>query len=122
MIKNMESKNISIYGRRTSMKMEPYLWDSLLEIARIEGISRDSLIEEVERRRGVYPSASLTSAVRVFITQYYRQACTEEGHRYAGHGEGDPVAATLSTEQEDSVGSNAPRHSIRRQPNTSSGV
>lgn len=120
MLKHMETKNISINGRRTSMKLEPYLWESLLEIARIESVSRDDLIEEVERRRIIYPSTTLTSAVRVFITQYYRQACTEEGHRYAGHGEGDPVAATLSTEQEDSVGSNAPRHSIRRQPGASS--
>lgn len=91
-------------GHRTSMRLEPSMWDALEEIGHRENLSVNKLctaikerIEEQARRRGVPPEeadVTLTSAVRVFIAAYYRRACTEDGHLRAGHGGSDPFVGT----------------------------
>jgi predicted DNA-binding ribbon-helix-helix protein len=37
---------------------------------------------------------TLSSAVRVFITAYFRHACTDNSHHGAGHGQGNPFIGT----------------------------
>lgn len=93
-----------IGGHRTSMRLEPSMWDALEDIGRREGLTVNRLctqikerIEEQARRRGISPEdadVTLTSAVRVFIASYYRRACTEDGHQRAGHGGSDPFVGT----------------------------
>lgn len=93
-----------IGGHRTSMRLEPSMWDALEDIGRREGLTVNRLctqikerIEEQARRRGINPEdadVTLTSAVRVFIASYYRRACTEDGHQRAGHGGSDPFVGT----------------------------
>ncbi|MDQ2103169.1 ribbon-helix-helix domain-containing protein [Azospirillum isscasi] len=96
--------NIMIAGRRTSMRLEPTMWDALEDIARREGLTvnglctqiKDRLEEQIRRRgpTGDNSEVTLTSAVRVFIAAYFRRACTEDGHVQAGHGGGDPFVGT----------------------------
>ncbi|AWK86305.1 ribbon-helix-helix domain-containing protein [Azospirillum thermophilum] len=103
-VEPLRSQNIMIGGHRTSMRLEPSMWDALEDIARREGISVNKLctrikerIGEQARRRGLtedQTDVTLTSAVRVFIAAYYRRACTEEGHLRAGHGGSDPFVGT----------------------------
>lgn len=93
-----------IGGHRTSMRLEPSMWDALEDIGRREGMTVNRLctqikerIEEQARRKGIKPEdadVTLTSAVRVFIASYYRRACTEDGHQRAGHGGSDPFVGT----------------------------
>lgn len=64
-------RNVTVNGRRTSLRMEPLLWDSLKEIAGREGMTIHKVCSEIDRRRGV---ANLTAALRVFIISYYRRA------------------------------------------------
>lgn len=85
-------RNVEIHDRkgrkvRTSMRLEPYVWESLQEIARREGRTHHELCDIISRTKPV--SATLTAAVRLFILMYFRYAATEEGHRDAGHGKGD---------------------------------
>lgn len=77
-------RTVNLPNRRTSMRLEPFFWDALEEIARREGRSVGDLCAEIDARRG---RDNLTSAVRVFVTAYFRAAATEEGHALARHGD-----------------------------------
>jgi predicted DNA-binding ribbon-helix-helix protein len=65
------------------MRLEPEVWEALREICLREGIELRDLIRNAEQNAG---EGGRTSAVRVFILQYFRSAATEDGHRNAGHG------------------------------------
>lgn len=103
-VEPLKSQNIMVCGHRTSMRLEPSMWEALEDIARRESMSVNDIcsrikerLDEQNRRKGVDPDQSevtLTSAVRVFIASYFRRACTEDGHSRAGHGGGDPFAGT----------------------------
>ncbi|WP_042690479.1 ribbon-helix-helix domain-containing protein [Azospirillum sp. B506] len=103
-VEPLRSQNIMIGGHRTSMRLEPSMWDALEEIGRREDLTVNRLctqikerIEEQARRKGIKPEdadVTLTSAVRVFIASYFRRACTEDGHQRAGHGGSDPFIGT----------------------------
>lgn len=104
-VEPLQPRNILLHGRqRTSIRLEPSMWDALEDIARRECINVNELcsridlrLQEQSRRKGLSPEESdvtLTSGVRVFISAYFRAACTEAGHGAAGHGMGDPFIGT----------------------------
>lgn len=64
-------RNVTVSGRRTSVRMEPLLWDSLSDIMRREQRTIHEIATLVDRRRG---DSSLTAALRVFILSYFREA------------------------------------------------
>lgn len=77
------NRNVTIAGRRTSMKLEPDMWDALDEICRREQVTlHEACTLVAEHHRG----NNLTAAMRVFILGYFRAAATEQGHASAGHG------------------------------------
>ena len=65
------------------MRLEPELWEALLEICGREGQDMSSLVRKVEQNGH---AGGRTSAVRVFVMAYFRDAATELGHAAAGHG------------------------------------
>jgi predicted DNA-binding ribbon-helix-helix protein len=65
----LESRNVTVGNKRTSMRLEPQMWESLEKIARTEGVTINSLCTQIDLRRG---GVGLTSATRVFIISYYR--------------------------------------------------
>jgi len=77
------NRNVTIGGRRTSLRLEPAMWDALEEICRREEMSQHELCARIDERRR---ASSLTAAIRVFIVNYFRAAATEEGHASTGHG------------------------------------
>ncbi|MCM2344808.1 MAG: ribbon-helix-helix domain-containing protein [Alphaproteobacteria bacterium] len=81
------SRNITVVGRRTSVRLEPEMWTALREIARREGCKIHDICSLIHLRKKA--DTSLTAAIRVFLMLYYRAASTEEGHRRAGHGNFD---------------------------------
>lgn len=80
-------RNVTVNGRRTSLRMEPLLWDSLKDIAEREGLTIHRMCSEIDRRRG---AANLTAALRVFIISYYRRAAVTV------HGFAEPPAEGLA--------------------------
>ncbi len=78
------SKNVTVNGHRTSMRLEPEMWGALQEIAKREKCSIHRICSIVSSRKS--EKSSLTAAIRVFLMAYYRAASTEEGHARAGHG------------------------------------
>lgn len=65
----LESRNVTVGNKRTSMRLEPQMWDSLEKIAKTEGVTINSLCTQIDLRRG---AVGLTSATRVFIISYFR--------------------------------------------------
>jgi len=78
------SKNITVDGRRTSVRLEPEMWAALYDIAKRERCTIHNICTLISMRKK--PKTSLTAAIRVFLMLYYRAATTEEGHAKAGHG------------------------------------
>ncbi len=81
----MFARNVTVAGRRTSLRMEPEMWDALQEVASREKQTLHDLCTAVAKKRGLH---SMTAAIRVYLLNYFRDAATDAGHRKAGHGKG----------------------------------
>lgn len=107
----LHCRNVHVNGRRTSMRMEPMLWEMVEDVAAREGLDINALLSRIETK--VRPQAgtelNLTATVRLFIMEYFRAAATEDGHRQAGHGLGDPLAGVA-------LHPRAPERGDRRRP------
>ena len=77
------NRNIIAARGRSSMRLEPEIWDALQEICRRERVALGDLVQRVEGKGG---EGGRTSAVRIYAFQYFRAAATEAGHSEAGHG------------------------------------
>lgn len=84
-------RNVRIAGRRTSLRLAPEYWIALDEIGRRERFALHDLCTFIRRRD---PQRSLASAVRVFVTGYFREL-TNAGRdaRLAARGRVDARAA-----------------------------
>jgi predicted DNA-binding ribbon-helix-helix protein len=81
------SKNITVRGHRTSIRLEPEMWAALKDIAQREQTSIHNICSLISLRK--LDETSLTAAIRVFLMLYYRAAATQDGHIRAGHGNFD---------------------------------
>jgi predicted DNA-binding ribbon-helix-helix protein len=63
-------RNVMIAGHRTSVRLEPSIWEALKEIAQEKGAPLHELVTEVDRTR--MAGSSLTSALRVYCVDFYR--------------------------------------------------
>lgn len=79
------SKNITVLGRRTSVRLEPEMWMALRDISFREKCTIHDICSLVNVRKN--DKTSLTAAIRVFLMLYFRASSTEEGHVRAGHGD-----------------------------------
>ena len=84
------SRNITVLGRRTSVRLEPEMWNALREISRRENCKIHDICSLIQLRKN--PNTSLTAGIRVFLMLYYRASSTEEGHTRAGHGSFENMA------------------------------
>jgi predicted DNA-binding ribbon-helix-helix protein len=82
-VSRLINRNVVAGRGRTSMRLEPELWDALMEICEREGHDMSSLVRRVEEAGH---TGGRTSAVRVYILDYFRVAATENGHSGSGHG------------------------------------
>ena len=76
-------RNVTVSGHRTSIRLEPAMWDALRELCRREELSMHTICSMIDRTRR---ESGLTAALRVYIVSYFRSAATEHGHSLAGHG------------------------------------
>ena len=82
-VSRLVNRNVVAKRGRTSMRLEPELWDALSEICERELQDMSTLVRHVE---AAGHTGGRTSAIRVFIINYFRGAATEAGHAGAGHG------------------------------------
>ncbi|HKS87897.1 MAG TPA: ribbon-helix-helix domain-containing protein [Stellaceae bacterium] len=64
-------RNIVVGSHRTSVRLEPVMWEALHEIARRRHMTIHDLVTAVDRER---TASSLTAAIRVYIVDFYRDA------------------------------------------------
>ncbi len=84
-VSTLVSRNITVQGHRTSVRLEPEMWAALRDIARRERCRIHDLCSLIQTHKN--SRTTLTAAIRVFLMLYYRAASTEEGHMRAGHGD-----------------------------------
>jgi predicted DNA-binding ribbon-helix-helix protein len=65
--------SVFVSGRRTSISLEPVMWDALKEIAAEQGKIINQLVTEISRQHPV----NLSASIRVYIAEYYRLALQE---------------------------------------------
>jgi predicted DNA-binding ribbon-helix-helix protein len=95
---SLVSKNITVNGRRTSIRLEPEMWTSLYEVARREKCSIHDLCSLIAGRKRQL--SSLTASIRVFLMLYYKAASTEEGHVRSGHGNFEKMRARANGQRQ----------------------
>ena len=65
----VKKRSIMVGGRKTSISLENEFWDALNLIARTRNTSTSVIVESIATER----PQNLSSAVRVFILDYYRK-------------------------------------------------
>lgn len=78
------ARNLHVHGRRTSIKLDPLCWAALQEIEAREFSSLKEICDAAEAWSPC--KTSLSSALRLFILDYFMAAATDEGHALARHG------------------------------------
>jgi predicted DNA-binding ribbon-helix-helix protein len=94
------SRNITVMGRRTSVRLEPEMWACLREIAERERCKIHDVCTLIAMRKK--EGTSLTAAIRVFVMLYFRAASTETGHVQAAHGDFRNMIARAKVPEQDS--------------------
>jgi predicted DNA-binding ribbon-helix-helix protein len=82
-VSTLDNRNVTVAGHRTSIRLEPAMWDALRLVCERERASIHEIVTAIERARS---ESSLTSAIRVFLLRYFMNAATEGGHWRASHG------------------------------------
>ncbi|MEM7620764.1 MAG: ribbon-helix-helix domain-containing protein [Pseudomonadota bacterium] len=65
--------SVTLDGHRTSISLEDPFWEALNEIALQQDQSVTRLIVKIDRER-VSESMPLSSAIRIFVLEYYRKS------------------------------------------------
>jgi predicted DNA-binding ribbon-helix-helix protein len=63
--------NVVVGNHRTSVRLEPVMWEALHDIARRRRVTMHDLVTDIDRNR---TASSLTAAIRVYIVDFYRTA------------------------------------------------
>jgi predicted DNA-binding ribbon-helix-helix protein len=95
------SRNVTVAGRRTSVRLEPAMWSALRELCEREKKIVHQLVTEIDGRR---VESSLTAAIRIHLLQYFYAAATDDGHRQAGHGVASGKIPWLAGSRRDRAG------------------
>lgn len=70
------SRYFTVHGRRTTVRLDPVMWQAVEQIAEREALTVDDIVRKVDIRRG---ALGLTPALRVFIIAYLRRGFFPEG-------------------------------------------
>lgn len=79
---SLVSRNVTISGHRTSIRLEQATWNALDQICSIEGKTIHELCSLIEQFRH---GSSRTSLVRAFIVTYFRVAANSAGKLEGGN-------------------------------------
>lgn len=77
-------RSIEIAGHRTSVTLEDAFWNGLRDIAKERSASVRGLVAEIDAKRGEH---NLSSAVRLYVLAYYREASGVTGRRRKSSGD-----------------------------------
>lgn len=75
------SRNITVGGHRTSVRLEPAMWEALYDVCRDERKSVSMVVTDIARHQA---ESSLTAAIRVYLMSYFRAAAVAAAARESG--------------------------------------
>lgn len=70
-------RSFAIKGHRTSISMEASFWEALQQAATLENVTPAAIVASIDAGRG---DAGLSSAVRVWILDYFRKRLLPAPH------------------------------------------
>ncbi len=79
-------RSVTINGRRTTMRLEPSMWNALQRIAADNGVTVNQLCSQIDTSRG---DLSMTAAVRSYIVSYLQRAPSFGDARKSAQGDED---------------------------------
>lgn len=82
MVNHLVSRNVTVNGQRTSLRLEQASWDALDQICDCEHNNVHEICSMIESARD---GSSRTSAVRAFIVTYFHLAALRGGRLKAGN-------------------------------------
>jgi predicted DNA-binding ribbon-helix-helix protein len=77
------NRNVTVAGHRTSVRLEPAMWDALHHVCECEQKSLKDVVTAIAQ---VQVESSLTAAIRVFLMSYFRSAAMQAAHPRLGGG------------------------------------
>jgi predicted DNA-binding ribbon-helix-helix protein len=89
-------RSIVIAGHKTSVSLEDAFWQGLKQIAGERDVTLSDLVASIDtdRRQG-----NLSSAIRLFVLDYYRARANDPGQKdRVREGGGRPTASALRSE------------------------
>src|SRR6056297_3263082 len=81
-------RSVTINGRRTTMRLEPSMWNALQRIAADNGVTVNQLCSQIDSSRG---DLSMTAAVRSYIVSYLQRAPSFGEKRIGSEVDDDPL-------------------------------
>jgi predicted DNA-binding ribbon-helix-helix protein len=69
----VRKRTIVFDGHKTSVALEDGFWDELKRIADAQGVAVGQLIAAIDSERRKAHHLNLSSAIRLFVLEYYRQ-------------------------------------------------
>ncbi len=80
-------RSIVVAGHKTSVSLEEAFWNGMKEISSLRDMTLSELVAEIDSNR---QQGNLSSAIRLFVLDYFRsratasESDTQRGHRIAG--------------------------------------
>jgi predicted DNA-binding ribbon-helix-helix protein len=68
-------RSVVLAGHKTSVSLEETFWSAFKEIAARENVSPSRLVSRIDAARG---HANLSSAIRMFVLDHYRQRVNDQ--------------------------------------------
>jgi predicted DNA-binding ribbon-helix-helix protein len=81
-------RSFTIGGHRTSISLEAPFWDALKDIAQREGLAAAVIVQRIDRERA---NEGLSSAVRLWIFDYFRRRIPADNAAHVHAGDGTPA-------------------------------
>ncbi len=100
MSSSLVSRNVRVVGRRTSVRLEPVMWQAMADISAREGIT---IFDFCTRAHEANQGSNLTAAIRAAIVRYLLAALADAENRLAIYAEKPPAPAEREGEAQDPV-------------------
>ncbi len=97
---SLVSRNVRVVGRRTSVRLEPVMWQAMADISAREGIT---IFDFCSRARAARHGSNLTASIRAEIVAYLLAALADAESRLADHAGGQPPSAAHQRRGQDPV-------------------
>jgi len=88
---HLAMRSVTINGRRTTMRLEPSMWNALQRIAADNSVTVNQLCSQIDTSRG---DLSMTAAVRSYIVSYLQRA-PSFGEAWGKSDSGDDILSQL---------------------------